>query len=103
LHEVDDELGVAEGFETALAAHELHGIPVWAALTAGNIEAFQPPAGLRVLHVFADNDENYVGQEAAFSLAKRLSLKQMKVLVHVPPQPGTDWLDVLNGEQRRVA
>lgn len=60
------------------------------------MEAFQPPPGVRTLHVFADNDENCVGQAAAYALAKRLSRTGIKVNVQIPPTTGTDWLDVLN-------
>jgi putative DNA primase/helicase len=97
LHAAEDELGIAEGVETALAVHQLYALPVWAALSEAGIKSFHPPSGLQRLHIFADNDSNFVGQDAAYNLARRLSRDGPKVEVHVPPVADTDWLDVLNG------
>ena len=101
LFDPDEELGIGEGIENSLAAHELFRVPVWAALTEGGIRAFQPPPGLLRLHIFGDNDANFVGQAAAYDLAKRLHREtkgQLAVEVHVPPLvtgDKSDWLDVL--------
>jgi putative DNA primase/helicase len=98
LCEVEDEMGIGEGVETCLAAHQLFGIPTWAALTAYGVETFEPPPGVERLHIFGDNDTNYTGQRAAYVLAQRLARK-IEVLINIPTEPDTDWNDVLN---RRV-
>lgn len=45
--------------------------------------------------IFADNDENGSGQEAAFTLAERLLKLDIQVDVKIPPNAGQDWNDCL--------
>jgi putative DNA primase/helicase len=100
LFEPTDELGIAEGIETAIAAYELFHVPTWATISTAILESFVPPVGVRRLIIFGDHDANFAGQKAAYTLAQRLSQK-VAVEVEIPPDPGTDWLDALNA--RRAA
>ncbi len=96
---VSEVLGIAEGIETALAAFELFEVPVWSCISAQGIESFEPPAGVREVIVFADNDANFAGQAAAYRAAHRLKLKGFDVEV-VVPEIICDWLDVLKARGR---
>lgn len=88
-------LGVAEGIETAIAASEDTGLPVWAATTAVLLESFEVPPGVEHLVIFADNDKNYTGQKAAYTLANKVSVqKKISVTVYIPDVTGDDWADV---------
>lgn len=93
-------LGIAEGIETAFAAAELFGCPVWAALTADLLQAWEPPASVQTVMIFGDNDASLTGQAAAFGLGRRLRAKGVGASVEIPARTGTDWNDVLN--DRRV-
>lgn len=99
---VREELGIAEGIETALSATQLFGRSVWAALNAGNLERFEPPSGAKRLIIYGDNDANHVGQAAAYALAKRLGSK-LEVKVMIPSRPNTDWNDELVSAARQKA
>jgi putative DNA primase/helicase len=90
-------MGVAEGVETALAAAQMHGIPVWAAVNANGLKTWQAPACARAIMVFGDNDANGVGQDAAHKLAYRLNADGLRVDVRIPDKPGVDWNDVIRG------
>ena len=87
-------LGVAEGIETALAAAEGAGLPVWATVSASGMQSFRWPRPLHHLYIFADNDANETGQKAARELARKAMDHGITVRTLVPPTPGTDWADV---------
>lgn len=93
LFEVSECLGVAEGIETALAAFVRFGVPTWAAISAGGLEKWLPPVGVKRVIVFGDNDLSGTGQVAAWALAKKLIASGVEAEVRIPEQPGTDWAD----------
>jgi putative DNA primase/helicase len=85
-------LGIAEGIETALSAAALQGVPVWAALNTSLLAKFEPPAGIKLLHIFADNDQ--AGLKAAGQLMERLK-GRVGLELHVPPAQCKDFNDIL--------
>jgi len=93
----DGTVGVAEGIETAIACTQLFKIPTWATISATMMSGFIPPPGVKTVCVFGDNDENYTGQKAAYSLANRLVVTdKLTADVQIPERIGDDWLDELN-------
>lgn len=103
LYRPAEVMGIAEGIETAMSARILFGMPVWSALAAGYMEAWEPPAVAREIVIYADNDASLTGQDAAYSLGRRLIRAGLKVRVEIPESPGTDWNDVLLQKQRLMA
>jgi putative DNA primase/helicase len=86
-------MGIAEGIETALSAFTRFGVPTWAAISAGGMRDWEPPEGVRKISIFGDNDANFTGQNAAFALAHRLSMRGIETEVRIPEAVGTDWAD----------
>jgi putative DNA primase/helicase len=89
-----ERLGIAEGIETAMCAAQRFGLPVWAGISANGVLAWEPPPEVRSVVLFGDNDQNFVGQAAAYEKARSLSAKGLAVEVFIPQTPGTDWADV---------
>lgn len=86
-------LGLAEGLETALAAHQLHQCSVWAAGSSGRLHQLAIPDLVTHLILFADNDA--AGRRAA-ALAKAAYQQPGRVIeICYPPPPWNDWNDVI--------
>ncbi|WP_373504656.1 VapE domain-containing protein [Aestuariivirga sp.] len=86
------QLGIAEGIETALAAHRIFGIPVWAALSADGVRRWQWPEGVSHVTIFADAGD--AGRQAAATLADRLNNAGIASRI-VHPLHGDDFNDDL--------
>lgn len=95
LYRHDGVIGIAEGIEKAVAVAQATGTPMWAAGGATLLQSFIPPAGVRQVDIWADNDPQWVGQEAAIKLALRLMNTGKTVRLMIPPSEGDDWQEVL--------
>ena len=93
-----ETLMVGEGLETCLAAMHATGLPAWAALsTSGIIRLVLPPLPLAAtVVILADNDHNGAGERAARVAAQRWLAEARRVRIAMPPEPGTDFNDVLS-------
>ena len=97
-------LGIAEGFETAIATTILFNIATWACLSSTLMKNWTVPKEHSFTNhhipmhivIFGDNDKNFCGQEAAYMLARKLYGEEYPVTIKIPPEPGQDWLDYLH-------
>jgi putative DNA primase/helicase len=102
LYPAQDVLGVAEGIETAIAAKMLTDIPTWSVLNTSLMKSWKPPSRIKKVVIFGDNDENFAGHSAAYTLAHRLKKTcSVELEVRFPPETGTDFNDLLlsNGSE----
>lgn len=95
-----DVLGICEGIETGLAAMILHGIPVWAALSAPRLDKLAIPRGVRKVVVFADADT--AGRQAAQKATLRYREEGREVEVLFPDGGAKDFADVLAARSGRA-
>jgi hypothetical protein len=90
-------LMVAEGIETGLAAMQACKLPVWAALSTSGLKALVLPPLVRTVIILADHDASGTGERAARRAARRWLAEGRRVRLAMPPEPGSDFNDVLVG------
>jgi putative DNA primase/helicase len=88
---------IAEGIETAMAAMTATAKPAWAALSTAGMIALALPPIVRTVLILADHDVNGAGENAAQVAAARWLAEGRRVRIAIPPEPGTDFNDVLLG------
>lgn len=93
LTDVYPEMAVAEGIETAIAVMNKYKIPCWAAANAGLMSQVVLPGTVKRLTIYGDNDNNFAGHKAAYTLANRMALSGVEVQVVFPEQAGSDFAD----------
>ncbi len=99
LGDAAEELVIAEGIETALAASILSGLPAWAAISASGLERVIVPKGVERVVICVDNDQ--AGRRSARRLATRISANGLGVFFANPADAGlpvNDWAAVLDQE-----
>lgn len=92
-----ETLLIAEGIETALSGIEATGLPAWAALSTFGLVALALPPIVRRVVVLADHDANGAGERAGRTAAARWLAEGRRVRLAMPPEPGSDFNDVLVG------
>ncbi|WAH52458.1 toprim domain-containing protein [Pseudescherichia vulneris] len=101
---VASTLGIAEGIETALSAHQIYKVNTWATMTANFMKKFRVPAGVKNFIIFADRDINSAtGLAAALECAHAnlLAKNDLERISIYYPDNG-DFNDMLmNGDQVR--
>jgi putative DNA primase/helicase len=91
-------LAIAEGIETALSVAAACSMPAWPALSAGGIKSLILPAEASHVLICADHDDNGTGDRAARAAATRWLVEGRLVRLAMPPEPGTDFNDVLSAQ-----
>ena len=91
-------LGMGEGIETTLAVKPVVNIPLWSALSAGNLEQMIVPDQVKTIIIFVDNDLSGTGLKAALKAAAIHHAAGRRVWIVMPPNPGDDFDDLLMRE-----
>ena len=97
LARVGSKLILGEGIESTLSAMQAADLPGWACLSTSGLRGVILP-NLPIasdVTIAADNDK--AGIEAANEAAERLRGEGRTVRIALPPEPGTDFNDLIQG------
>lgn len=90
---------VGEGVMSVLSASEALGLPGWALLSAHNLAAWTPPAGVGRVVIAADRGA--CGEAAATRLLRRLRRLTFEATIVLPPGGAEDWNAWATGQRRK--
>lgn len=90
---VGPKVALAEGFETAAAFTQLHGIPAWASMGARRMPQVQFPPEVHTVILLRDNDPE--GEAAAGKAEIAYQSLGLEVEHMPPPTHANDWADLL--------
>jgi putative DNA primase/helicase len=92
-------MGIAEGLETTLAVMEGTKLAMNCVLNTSLMKSYLPPVGVRVVIIFADNDKNNAGIDAAQVLYDKLTKLGYTCIIALPEEEedleNVDWENVL--------
>src|ERR1700744_67748 len=77
-----DQLGLAEGIETALSANQLYMVPTWATCSANRLGKIEIPDNIRSIVIFGDSGA--VGRREAFAAADIYEKRGLQVEIVFP-------------------
>jgi hypothetical protein len=93
VNEINEQLAVAEGIETALSVQQITNLPTVAALSAAGMRSLRWLPRVRRLWIAADNDE--VGRGAAEVLLARALRAGLQAHIKLPARGMNDFNDLL--------
>lgn len=95
--DADGHLGVAEGIETALAVMAIFSVPCWATLSREHMAAWQCPAAVKCVTIFADKGDP--GIKAAHKAGEVYQLEvEVLPFAHRFPKGHRIRLEIVNGD-----
>jgi putative DNA primase/helicase len=94
---------VGEGIETTLSVMVPCSMPGWAALSEGGIRTLVLPLEATHIVICADHDASGTGERAAHDAAERWLAEGRRVRIAMPPEPSSDFNDIIKTEAHHVA
>ena len=91
-----EDLGLAEGVETALSATQLYGGVVWAVLGGWNLPKLLLPEMVQRVAIYGDNGKE--GHRLAEQAAEVFHRQGHKVTLVFPVEPFGDFNDLLKAQ-----
>ena len=95
-------IAITEGVETAMAVRYVTKLSTWTTGDTNGMKNFEIPDEVKNVLIWADNDKNDAGINAAKALHKKLMRKGIIPTILLPEcedsRRSKDWLDVLNEE-----